>query len=165
MRSPLDPLALLQHLRGEQAALARLSGLQTTPEESAADESLARFLVELSTLWRDGEARPTHRQAERVPRHWRTRVDPFATGWTEIEGWLIAEPEATAKELFQRLRAAHPGAYTAGQLRRLQRRVREWRRAMARRLIFGCQEEPSGAAPTSGSEGELAEAVSGARAI
>jgi len=142
LRSPLDPLRLLQQLRAEQAALAHLSGLAAGEGRAAPDESLARFLVQLSTLWKGGEARPTHQQPDRPPRHWRTRVDPLASVWTEVEAWLAAEPELTAKALFSRLQAAHPGAFSPGQLRTLQRRVREWRQVMARRLIFGGGEQP-----------------------
>ncbi len=46
------------------------------------------------------------------------------------------EPDRTAKELFQRLQVEHPGRFPDGQLRTLQRRVKEWRRAEAHRLIF-----------------------------
>jgi hypothetical protein len=64
----------------------------------------------------------------RAPRTWRTHPDAFASVWGEVTVWLGAEPDRTAKELFQRLQALHPGAYTDGQLRTLQRRVKEWRK-------------------------------------
>src|SRR3954463_14770429 len=50
---------------------------------------------------------------------------------------LTDEPTATAKELFQRLQARMPGLFTAGQLRTLQRRVKQWRTEIARRLVSG----------------------------
>jgi len=50
--------------------------------------------------------------------------------------WLESEPDRTAKELFERLRQAAPTDFPKGQLRTLQRRVKEWRRLMARRLVF-----------------------------
>ena len=50
--------------------------------------------------------------------------------------WLESEPDRTAKELFERLRGECPGDFAAGQLRTLQRRVMEWRRLAARRLVF-----------------------------
>ena len=49
---------------------------------------------------------------------------------------MESEPDRTAKELFGRRRSDHPGQFRAGQLRTLQRRVREWRGMAARRLIF-----------------------------
>ena len=51
--------------------------------------------------------------------------------------WLQEEPDASAKSLFERLRSQHPGRFKAGQLRTLQRRVREWREVMARQLVYG----------------------------
>jgi hypothetical protein len=40
-------------------------------------------------------------------------------------------------ELLKRLQARYPGAYSDGQLRTLQRRLKIWRGEMARDLIFG----------------------------
>jgi len=60
------------------------------------------FLKSLSTAWKDGEARPTHRKQPGASRWWRTKVDPFADAWPLVEGWLIAEPSASAKELMYR---------------------------------------------------------------
>lgn len=50
--------------------------------------------------------------------------------------WLEAEPDRTAKELFDRLRREHPGMFVPGKLRTLQSRVKDWRRLEARRLIL-----------------------------
>ena len=133
----LDPLRLLNEIRSAQSALARLSAPDEPTEDSSGDNELALFLAQLPTLWREGDARPTHRQPPAAAHHWRTRPDPFASVWSEVETWLVDEPDATAKSLFQRLQREHPSTYAPGQLRTLQRRVREWRRAMARRLIFG----------------------------
>jgi hypothetical protein len=41
---------------------------------------------------------------------------------------LEVDPNQTAKQLLEGLQERHPGSFTAGQLRTLQRRVREWRR-------------------------------------
>jgi hypothetical protein len=72
------------------------------------------------------------------PRHWRTGKDPFEGAWPEILLWLQADPEATAKSLFERLDREYPGRFPEGQLRTLQRRIREWRRVMARELVATC---------------------------
>jgi hypothetical protein len=63
----------------------------------------------------------------RAPRDWRTREDPFAEHWGEVEAMLEKTPELEAKTLFEALVERHPGRYEEGQLRTLQRRVREWR--------------------------------------
>ena len=85
---------------------------------------------------RIGRRRPTHRKGPRPPRHWRTRPDPFAVEWPRVVTWLESEPDRTAKELFARLRQEQPGTFIDGQVRTLQRRVKEWRTLAARRLVF-----------------------------
>jgi hypothetical protein len=67
--------------------------------------------------------------------------------WPEILLWLQEEPDATAKSLLERLDKQYPGQFPEGQLRTLQRRVRDWRRVMARTLVHGRQ-EGEGAAET-----------------
>jgi hypothetical protein len=91
--------------------------------------------------WKDGEVRPTHRAEPKPRRDWRTRADPFETVWPEILLWLDAEPDRTAKELLGRLRGEHPGQFPERLLRTLQRRVKQWRRDAARRLVFGSSAE------------------------
>jgi hypothetical protein len=61
------------------------------------------------------------------PRTYRTRGDPFEADWQEITGWLAVQPERTAKSLFEELQERTGAKYSAGQLRTLQRRVKEWR--------------------------------------
>ena len=61
------------------------------------------------------------------PRQYRTRADPFAEDWLEVEQMLNAAPELEAKSLFEWLSEQHPGKYQEGQLRTLQRRVADWR--------------------------------------
>ena len=132
----LDPLALLDEIRAVQHHLAALAAGATVHPMPERDADLDGFLRSLALAWRAGEVRPTHRPRTRPPRHWRTRQDPFETTWPRIVQWLEAEPHRTAKELFDRLRREQPGAFSPGQLRTLQRRVRDWRRLAARRLLF-----------------------------
>jgi hypothetical protein len=61
------------------------------------------------------------------PRQYRTRVDPFAEDWPEVEQMLQVTPELEAKTLFEWLCEQRPGKYQEGQLRSLQRRVADWR--------------------------------------
>ena len=56
-----------------------------------------------------------------------------------MRGWFEAEPWRTARELFERLQAEQPGAYPDGQLRTLQRRLKDWRREMAHKMVFGAE--------------------------
>ena len=99
-----------------------------------------RISSAFSTVWRTrGEpARCGRRIAKdpKPPRHWRTRPDPFAVEWPRVVTWLESEPDRTAKELFARLRREQPGTFIDGQVRTLQRRVKEWRTLAARRLVF-----------------------------
>jgi hypothetical protein len=133
----LDPLDLLYRIREAQAALAALGAGEVS--NGPGRESLEQFLAKLPELWQQGEVRPTHRQGATRVRDWRTREDPFAGVWAEILLWLQAEPQATARSLFERLQQAYPDRFHAGQLRTLQRRVRDWRQVMARELVYGCQ--------------------------
>lgn len=118
------------------------------------NNELSRFVESLSTAWRDGEARPTHRKPLVGPRPWRTRIDPFESAWPIVERWLNEQPDATAKELFQRLQAQTPTPFEPGQLRTLQRRVKEWRTAIARRLVLGARDEAAGLAAVGARERE-----------
>lgn len=70
-----------------------------------------------------------HKQSH-LPRWWRTRVDPFADVWTEIEQWLESNPTRTAKSVFVELQQREPDRYPDAQLRALQRRIAKWRATM-----------------------------------
>jgi hypothetical protein len=61
------------------------------------------------------------------PRDWRTREDPFAEKWGEMEALLAEAPGLEALTLFQDLQRRYPGEFEDGQLRTLQRRIRVWR--------------------------------------
>ena len=85
--------------------------------------------------------RPTHRAQSTKPRHWRTRKNPFEAVWYDVLRWLQHDPDATAKALFYHLQREYPGRFPDGQLRTLQRRVRQWREIMARKLVYTCINE------------------------
>ncbi|MCP4410320.1 MAG: IS21 family transposase [Gammaproteobacteria bacterium] len=61
------------------------------------------------------------------PRTWRTREDAFEEDWPALKEMLVDAPELEAKSLFEYLLDQKPDKYQQGQLRTLQRRVREWR--------------------------------------
>jgi hypothetical protein len=58
-----------------------------------------------------------------------------------IEQWLNEKPDITAKELFHRLQEDSPEQFQPGQLRTLQRQVKEWRSEIVRRLVLGSGDE------------------------
>lgn len=60
-------------------------------------------------------------------RSWRTREDPFEEVWGEIKLKLEVNPGFEAKTLFEWLQRESPGRYSDGQLRTLQRRIKQWR--------------------------------------
>jgi hypothetical protein len=64
-------------------------------------------------------------------------VDPFEAVWPQVLQWLNEQPEANAKELFLRLRESMPGTFPPGQLRTLQRRIKQWRSEIARQWVLG----------------------------
>ena len=143
----LDPVDLLSRIREAQRDL-RQHEVGANPDETAGKpHDLTRFVEGLSTAWKSGEVRATHRRAQAGPRPWRTRVDPFREVSPLIEQWLNDQPEVAAKDLFRRLQTQVPGTFAPGQLRTLQRRVRDWRTAIARSLVMGAAEETPGGSP------------------
>ena len=137
----LDPVRLLQEIRIAQQALSDIATYGPPAQQAAASPlpaPIGVFLTSLSTAWKEGEVRPTHRKKSNAPRWWRTRVNPFAEAWPVIEGWLDAEPSASANELMDRLAAMIPEVYgSKAQLRTLQRRVGEWRSEQAKEMVLG----------------------------
>jgi hypothetical protein len=66
----------------------------------------------------------------KAPQWWRTREEPFAEVWqSEVVPQLVADTDGRllALTVFKALCGRHPGRFQPGQLRTLQRRVREWR--------------------------------------
>ena len=135
----LDPVRLLQEIRTAQQALSDITahGVSTEVEPTGATD-VAAFLQSLSSAWKEGEARATHRKQLKAKHWWRTRTDPFADAWSVIEGWLNAEPSISAKALMERLVVMVPEMYgNKAQLRTLQRRVKAWRSARVTEMVLG----------------------------
>jgi len=85
--------------------------------------------------------------ATKEPRTWRTRPDPFAETWeAEIEPLLIADEEGRleAKTIMEELVRRKVGGVDAGQLRTLQRRIRQWRaeRGPEKEVMFPQEHAP-----------------------
>ena len=70
---------------------------------------------------------------ERLPselkkeRPWRTREDPFGEVWGAVQKQVEESPGLEAKTLFEWLQREHPGRFSDGQIRTLQRRIKLWR--------------------------------------
>jgi hypothetical protein len=137
----LDPVQLLSEIRDAQRILAQLEVGVAHADTSPSTPGLSGFVASLSTAWRDGEVRPTHRKRTNGPRNYRTRVDPFEAVWPQVLQWLHEQPDANAKDLFLRLQESKSSAFPPGQLRTLQRRVKQWRSEIARQLVFGLESE------------------------
>jgi hypothetical protein len=132
----LDPVRLLSDIRAIQHHITTLEVANNNAQLDTSERSLDQFVSSLSTAWKAGEVRPTHKKRSSGPRSWRTRIDPFQKTWDLIEQWLNDQPDANAKELLHRLQQAD-STIPDNQLRTLQRRVREWRTAIARSLVIG----------------------------
>jgi hypothetical protein len=122
--------------RGAAQAGSARGRSRASSDPAERKQNLAEFVASLSTAWRDGEVRSTHRKPHTGPRPWRTRVDPFQDVWPLVERWHNEQPEESAKGLFLRLQDATSTSFAPGQLRTLQRRVRQWRTAIAERLVL-----------------------------
>lgn len=84
------------------------------------------------------------------PRGWRTRDDPFDADWAELRERLREAPELEAKALFEDLVRRKPQAYQPGQVRTLQRRVKQWRaeEGPPKRIFFPQEHRPGEAMQT-----------------
>jgi len=60
-------------------------------------------------------------------REYRTRDDPFASDWPMLKEMLEDAPALEGKALFEWLMEQRPGRYEPGQVRTLQRRIKQWR--------------------------------------
>ena len=109
----------------------------------AAAAAAADISIRSARKWQTG---PLPSQS-RKPRDWRTRPDPFAEVWSEIEAWLRQDKDGTllATTILEWLEEKYPGRFSPGQLRSLQRRFRDWRALNGPdKEVFFPQEHPPG---------------------
>ena len=80
----------------------------------------------------------------RMKHDWRTRPDPFADVWPQLEQLLQVNPGLEAKTLLGHLQRQYPGRFADGQVRTLQRRVKRWRALFgpAKEVFFSQVHEP-----------------------
>ncbi len=147
----LDPVQLLSHIRQAQEEIARLAS-GASAEPSGGVVQLDVFVRSLATAWRHGEVRAPYkkRREDAKPHIWRTRPDPFEEVWPILQQWLAEQPNTTAKGLFLRLNTEMPNRFKQAQYRTLQRRVKDWRTSIARRLVLGCNYQAETQAVTCG---------------
>jgi Mu transposase-like protein len=111
-------------VRDEQVRLLRTKMDDGDKQQTAAAQ--AGMSVRTARKWQRG-ALPSESKQER---HWRTRADPFAGVWKSDIVPLLAADERGALEaatLIELLQERHPGDFLDGQVRTLQRRLRDWR--------------------------------------
>jgi hypothetical protein len=92
-------------------------GLSVASAKAGMDEKTARKYLRQGKL-------PSECRVERT---WRTRVDPFEEVWPELSELLAVNAGLEAKTLFGHVQRQRPGQFQDGQLRSLQRRVKQWR--------------------------------------
>jgi hypothetical protein len=135
----LDPVELLREVRAAQQALVDIADRPATGEAMAPMAStLEQFLSGLRIAWQAGEVRPTSQPKAKAKRG-RRRPDPFVSVAAQMRVWFDAEPWRTARELFERLQSEQLGVFPDGQLRTLQRRLKDWRQEQAHRMVFGAE--------------------------
>jgi hypothetical protein len=108
----------------EQVRLLRQKRMDGKSQEAAA--AAAGMSVRTAREWERGSL-PSERKTGRP---WRTRSDPFEGVWSEEIVPLLHRDEHRVLEattLLELLEKRHPGRFGAGQLRTLQRRIRDWR--------------------------------------
>lgn len=116
--------------------LSRGESLAAAARKTGMDEKTAR-------QYRDSDELPSQRSPRRT---WRTRVDPFAEVWPEVQEHLEAEPRLRAFTLFDWLRDRYPGRFTDSQRRTFERRLRDWRakHGRGREVMFPQVHDPGG---------------------
>ncbi len=89
----------------------------------AASSRMAEMSEKTARDYRDDDRLPSNRKQ---PRTYRTRTDPFADVWPEIQQRLEQEPRLKAYTLFGWLQATRPGEFADSTRRTFERRVSQW---------------------------------------
>jgi hypothetical protein len=107
-----------------QVRLLRRKIMEKKTQEMAA--AAAGMSVRAARQWQRG---PLPSELKK-PRNWRTRIDPFSEAWEKEVVPLLARDAAgvlQATTVLDVLEERTPGRFGHGQLRTLQRRIRDWR--------------------------------------
>jgi hypothetical protein len=118
----------------------RLMRLRKTERTRAIAASKAGMDEKTARKW----ARSGRLPSQKTGLRWRTRVDPFAQVWGEVETILERAPTVEAKTVFDHLCRQYEGRFQSGQLRTLQRRIKAWRAVWgeAKEVIFAQRHRP-----------------------
>src|SRR5437762_6911643 len=86
----------------------------------------------------------------RMEHTWRTRPNPFAEVWARVEEQLTLNPGLEAKTVFDWLQREYPGRFADGQLRTLQRHIKQWRalHGPAKEVFFSQVHQPGHLCPS-----------------
>src|SRR5438552_1106188 len=98
----------------------------------------------------DRKSARKYRQLDKLPsetsqrRDWRTRLDPLAAVWPQLDEMLRREPGLQAVTLLSWLQSVYPGVYPKSVRRTLERRVRVWKaqHGSAKEVFFAQVHEP-----------------------
>ena len=127
----------------EQVRLLRYKRMEGKTQELAA--AAAGMSVRSARKWEKGPL-PSESKAKR--RTWRTRDDPFGEVWdSEVVPLLEADEKGVleATTILAELQERHPDDFKQGQLRTLQRRLRDWRAVQGpEKEVYFPQEHPPG---------------------
>jgi hypothetical protein len=104
--------------------IRRLYKLSRTEETQEIAASKAGMDVKTARKYLRERRLPSEMKAGR---HWRTREDGFAAVWPEIQEQLRTNSALEAKTIMAALQRQYPDRFADGQLRTLQRRVKQWR--------------------------------------
>jgi hypothetical protein len=118
----------LRRKLGEEASL------QAAAMKAGMDRKTAR-------KYRDGGKLPSE---SHVPHTWRTRIDPLADVWPQLEELLKREPTLQAKTLVEWLERSYPDQNWRQRRRTIERRVRQWKakQGPAKEVFFSQMHEP-----------------------
>jgi len=138
LHATLDPVGLLCEIRSAQEQLMAIADQMPAPDASSTEARAAEleaFLAGLKHAWKEGDSRPVARSKPVMPRG-RRRPDPLKDVTEDLKSWHEADPGATGRQLLERLQATYPDRHPDGLLRTVQRRLKIWRAAQARALVF-----------------------------
>jgi hypothetical protein len=108
----------------QQVRLLRQKRMEKKTQVAAA--AAAGMSERTARTWQEGPVPSETKEA----RSWRTRPDPFVEVWqSEVLPLLEADERGVleGRTLLMELQKRHPGRFPDGQVRTLQRRVRDWR--------------------------------------
>ncbi len=100
----------------------------STLEQAALKSGMS---IKTARKYRNGDAI----QDLKTEHTWKTRKDPFEEDWVVVTEFLELSDALEAKTLFEYLQRENPGRYQDGQLRTLQRKVRDWKALNSQKVI------------------------------